>query len=112
MSDEHTDRDHKGDFPGLIYRYQFSDVSSERLGDLDQCPPLPKNETGEGSCHRTGKAERMETKDAQGNPVNVLVTGSLIVSAATNSITFLATNTSLEADTNSPILASWPRRRT
>jgi len=55
--DEHTDRNHKGDFPGLIHRYQFSDADSERLGDLDQRPPLPKNETGDGSCRRTGEAE-------------------------------------------------------
>ncbi len=50
MSDHHTVGDHKGDFPGLIHRYQFSDAGSERLGDLDQRPLLPKKETGDVSA--------------------------------------------------------------
>jgi hypothetical protein len=45
-----------------------------------------------------------QTKDASGIPVNVPVVGSLIVSTATNSITFLATNTTLDGNNGSPIL--------
>jgi Putative Ig domain/Cohesin domain len=45
-----------------------------------------------------------ETKDALGNPVNVPITGSLIVNAATNTITFLTTDTSLQVNNSSPIL--------
>jgi hypothetical protein len=42
--------------------------------------------------------------NAGGNPVNVPIQGSLLLETATNSITFLATNTALQANTGSPLL--------
>ena len=45
-----------------------------------------------------------QTADAGGNPVNNPVLGSLVLNTATNSITFVTTDTSLEADKGSPVL--------
>jgi hypothetical protein len=45
-----------------------------------------------------------EAQDATGHPVNSPVEGSLVINTSTNSITFVATNTALEANNGSPIL--------
>jgi hypothetical protein len=45
-----------------------------------------------------------QVKDGSGNPVNQPVEGSLLLSTANNSITFLATSTALETDKGSPVL--------
>src|SRR5208337_4091464 len=45
-----------------------------------------------------------QTRDSQGNPVDNLVDGSLVLNPTANSITFLATNTAYEANSGSPIL--------
>jgi hypothetical protein len=45
-----------------------------------------------------------QTKDGSGNPVHKPIVGSLVLSTSTNSLTFLATDTSLLADTGSAIL--------
>jgi uncharacterized repeat protein (TIGR03803 family) len=45
-----------------------------------------------------------QIKDAGGNPVNNPVEGSLILNAATNTITFLSTNTAYQVNNGSPIL--------
>jgi uncharacterized repeat protein (TIGR03803 family) len=45
-----------------------------------------------------------ESQDATGHPVNSPVEGSLVLNTLTNSITFVATNTALEANNGSPIL--------
>ena len=45
-----------------------------------------------------------QTQDASGNPVDNPIEGSVILDPATNSFTFLATNTAYEASTGSPLL--------
>jgi uncharacterized repeat protein (TIGR03803 family) len=59
---------------------------------------------GFGSSAPVPSVTLTQTKDASGNPVHIPVVGSLILSTATNSITFLATDTTLEANNNSPAL--------
>jgi hypothetical protein len=46
-----------------------------------------------------------QTQDATGHPVNNPIAGSLILDPSSNTITFLATNTSLEFYNGSPLLA-------
>jgi uncharacterized repeat protein (TIGR03803 family) len=45
-----------------------------------------------------------QTKDSNGNPANNPVEGSLVLNVASNSFTFLATNTAYETNNGSPIL--------
>jgi hypothetical protein len=45
-----------------------------------------------------------QTKDAGGNPVNIPIEGSLVLNTATNTMTFVATNTALLVNNGSPIL--------
>jgi Glycosyl hydrolase family 76 len=45
-----------------------------------------------------------QTRDAGGNAVNNPIAGSLLLNPATNSITFLATDTTLEVNNGSPLL--------
>ncbi len=45
-----------------------------------------------------------QTKDGSDNAVENVIAGSLVLNAATNSITFVASNTTLEANDHSPLL--------
>jgi hypothetical protein len=45
-----------------------------------------------------------QTRDGNGNPVDVPVVGSLVLNSSANAITFVATNTGLEVANDSPLL--------
>jgi hypothetical protein len=60
---------------------------------------------GFGSAAPVPSVTLTQTRDAIGNPANNAVVGSLVVKAANNSITFVATDTTLEGNGSSPVLA-------
>ena len=59
---------------------------------------------GFGSTGLLPTATLTQTRDAGGKPVNNAIAGSLVLSPATDSITFLATGTTLQASNGSPLL--------
>jgi streptogramin lyase len=59
---------------------------------------------GFGSAAPVPSVTLTQTRDAGGNAVNKTIAGSLVLNPATNSITFVATNTALLADNGSPLL--------
>jgi uncharacterized repeat protein (TIGR03803 family) len=59
---------------------------------------------GFGAAAPAPSATLTQIQDASGNPVDNPVEDSLILNAATNTITFLATNTAYEVNNGSPVL--------
>jgi fibronectin type 3 domain-containing protein len=59
---------------------------------------------GSGASAPVPAVRLTQVQDAGGNAVNIPVEGSVILNPATNSLTFLATNTAYEANTGEPVL--------
>jgi hypothetical protein len=59
---------------------------------------------GFGAAAPSPSVTLTQTRDAGGNAVNIPVAGSLVLDPATSRITFVATNTTLQADNGSPLL--------
>jgi uncharacterized repeat protein (TIGR03803 family) len=60
--------------------------------------------SGFGAAAPVPSVTLTQTQDAMGHAVNNPIAGSLILNAATDSLTFVATNTTLEANNGSPLL--------